>query len=194
MSIKGGYKIIDLKDNDVIKNDVVIEGIYETIKDNYGKPLLISGIVIDGIKKDDVYTQVNKIGDYYTFTLYNYKLSVSNTNVVSTTRIPSYDFVINSNNKVYNGIIKNGYYQAVLSFESYGTFETILYVNEKENNIHSLSLFVSYAMDGTATLTQLNGSINRYRNVTEFVINDVMNDIAIEDIDALYITLYEINI
>ena len=82
MSRKGGYKIIDLKGLDFSSNKV-IDGIYESIEDNYGKPLLFSGIVIGGIEKDDVFANVVVNGDGYDVTLYGQTLHISNIDVVS---------------------------------------------------------------------------------------------------------------
>ena len=82
MSRKGGYKIIDLKGLDFSTNKV-IDGIHESIEDNYGKPLLFSGIVIDGVEKDDVFANVVVNGDGYDVTLYDETLHISNVDVVS---------------------------------------------------------------------------------------------------------------
>ena len=74
MSLKGGYKIIDLKGVDVTKSTLMIKGIYESIESNYGKPLLISGIVIDGVEKDDVFVQATLNGTAYEFNIYGYTI------------------------------------------------------------------------------------------------------------------------
>lgn len=81
MSRKGGYKIIDLKGLDFSSN-MVIDGIHESIEDNYGKPLLFSGIVIDGVEKDDVFANAVVNGDGYDVTLYGQTLHISNVDVV----------------------------------------------------------------------------------------------------------------
>lgn len=82
MSLKGGYKIIDLKGIDVTQSTMMIEGIYESIESNYGKPLLISGIVIDGVEKDDVFVQATLNGTAYEFEIYGYTFQVQDTNAV----------------------------------------------------------------------------------------------------------------
>lgn len=55
--LKGGYKIIDLKDVNLITDEaaVKIDGIYEAIEGNYRKPLLVSGLTIDGVEKADFF-------------------------------------------------------------------------------------------------------------------------------------------
>lgn len=83
MSRKGGYKIIDLKGYDFSNADMVIEGIYDTIENNYGKPLLFTGIVIDGIEKDDVYVMATTIGTSYQINLYDKVVTISDLDVVS---------------------------------------------------------------------------------------------------------------
>ena len=82
MSLKGGYKIIDLKGVDVTKSTLMIKGIYESIESNYGKPLLISGIVIDGVEKDDVFVQATLNGTTYEFEVYGYTIQVQDTDAV----------------------------------------------------------------------------------------------------------------
>lgn len=82
MSRKGGYKIIDLKGLD-FSSSMVIDGIYESIEDNYGKPLLFSGIVIGGVEKDDVFANAVVNGDGYDVTLYGQTLHISNVDVLS---------------------------------------------------------------------------------------------------------------
>lgn len=82
MAIKGGYKIIDLKGVDVTQNTMMIEGIYESIESNYGKPLLISGIVINEVEKDDVFVQATLNGTAYEFDVYGYTIQVQDTDAV----------------------------------------------------------------------------------------------------------------
>lgn len=108
MSRKGGYKIIDLKGLDFSSN-IVIDGIHEDIEDNYGKPLLFSGIVIDGVEKDDVFANVVVNGDGYDVTLYGQTLHISNVDVVSkkfeeikTFRQPSSNSFLNLPNGIYD--------------------------------------------------------------------------------------------
>ena len=95
MSRKGGYKIIDLKGYDFTNADMVIDGIYDTIESNYGKPLLFTGIVIDGIEKDDVYAMVETIGSTYRVTLYDKVVTISDLDVVSSKNNPI-EIVINT--------------------------------------------------------------------------------------------------
>lgn len=57
MSRNGGYKIIDLKNASITIGGaaVKVEGIYDAIEHNYGKPTLLSGVVLDGIERPDRY-------------------------------------------------------------------------------------------------------------------------------------------
>lgn len=87
MSLKGGYKIIDLKGIDVTQSAMMVEGVYESIESNYGKPLLISGIVIDGVEKDDVFVQATLNGSAYEFELYGYTIQVQDTDAVGVKNI-----------------------------------------------------------------------------------------------------------
>lgn len=82
--LKGGYKIIDFKDNNLTtETPVVITGIYNDIENNYRKPLLISGITIDGVEKPDCFIACTHAENSYSFTLYGRTVTVSNADSVS---------------------------------------------------------------------------------------------------------------
>lgn len=57
MAIKGGYKLIDLKDSkfNVGGDGVTVKGIYNSIENSYNKPLILTGINIGGVKRNDVF-------------------------------------------------------------------------------------------------------------------------------------------
>lgn len=62
----GGYQIIDLKninlgDDSEVGNGVTIEGVYELIE-NTRKPILVSGMVVNGIKYHDSFARVRVEG------------------------------------------------------------------------------------------------------------------------------------
>ena len=50
---KGGYKIIDLKNTNLTLSGANIKGLYEEIESNYRKPILLSGIIINGYEYAD---------------------------------------------------------------------------------------------------------------------------------------------
>lgn len=78
MSLKGGYKIIDLKGTNLTTAEAVtITGIYDKIENSYHKPLLLSGIVIDDVEKNDVYVQPQLSSTSYVFELYGYTLTIT---------------------------------------------------------------------------------------------------------------------
>lgn len=82
--LKGGYKIIDFKDNNLTtETPVVITGIYSELENNYRKPLLISGITIDGVEKPDCFVSCTHAENSYTFALYGHNVTVSNADSVS---------------------------------------------------------------------------------------------------------------
>lgn len=61
----GGYKIIDLRDNNLTAVGTTIKGVYEAIEHSYRKPLLLSGIVIDGVEKNDAFVVAEAgVGSY----------------------------------------------------------------------------------------------------------------------------------
>lgn len=56
MAIKGGYKLIDLKDRKLTVGDgVTVKGIYNSIENSYNKPLILTGINIGGVERNDVF-------------------------------------------------------------------------------------------------------------------------------------------
>lgn len=57
MSIKGGYKLIDLKESKLTVggDGVTVKGIYNSIENSYNKPLILTGINIGGIERNDVF-------------------------------------------------------------------------------------------------------------------------------------------
>ena len=53
---KGGYKLIDFKDNNIVlSTPTTIKGVYDSIKYNYRKPTIITGLVIDSVEKEDTF-------------------------------------------------------------------------------------------------------------------------------------------
>lgn len=81
-NLKGGYQLIDLEKND-LSSSFTLEGLYNTITLSNNKSLLVTGIVISGTKKNDVYTTVEKSGDDYTFTIYGKTLTISDEDTVT---------------------------------------------------------------------------------------------------------------
>lgn len=82
--VKGGYKIIDLKDT-VINADggTTIAGIYEEIEHNYRKPLLLSGIIIDNVEKPDVFISITNTDGNFSFSAYGKTYTVANSDLVT---------------------------------------------------------------------------------------------------------------
>lgn len=81
--VKGGYQIINL--DGVVHNygsAVTHEGIYERIKGTQ-KPIMISGINIDGAEYHDCYVEPKEKGSNYEFNIYGYKVTVTNSDVVT---------------------------------------------------------------------------------------------------------------
>lgn len=84
MSLKGGYKIIDFKDINLVTGTAsTIAGVYDAIKSNYRKAILISGIIIDGVKMADSFVELLVVGTNYTGTLYGKNLTITNTDAVT---------------------------------------------------------------------------------------------------------------
>lgn len=76
MSKKGGYLIIDLKNKDLLQltnelfTQTELKEIYEVIEHNYHKNVLVTGIVINNIEKNDYITNIYYSNNAYTFKVY----------------------------------------------------------------------------------------------------------------------------
>lgn len=83
--IKGGYKIINFKDAPLKAggSTMMIKGIYDTVEASYRKPLLLSGLTIDGIERNDVYATPTLSGSNYVFTAYGKTITITDTDTVS---------------------------------------------------------------------------------------------------------------
>lgn len=87
MSKKGGYLIIDLKNYDLL---TIVEDssalpikyckeLFQLLEQNYNKQVLISGITINKIEKNDCVVNVYYYDTYYVFDLYGLRIQLSTT-------------------------------------------------------------------------------------------------------------------
>lgn len=76
---KGGYKIISLLGISLVADEsVTIAGIHKAIEASYRKPLLIEGIVIDGVEKDATWVKELKVVDgSFVIEIYGMKLTIT---------------------------------------------------------------------------------------------------------------------
>lgn len=84
--IKGGYKVVDLKDTNLsstTEGGVTINGVYSSIEAAYRKPLLFSGIVIEGVEKNDCLPDVTAGENSYSVSMYGKTVTVTNTDNVT---------------------------------------------------------------------------------------------------------------
>lgn len=90
MAIKGGYKLIDLKDSKftVGGEGITIKGIYNSIENSYNKPLILTGINIGGIEKNDVFVDFAvDSGSYVANISATEKITITNADLVTITAI-----------------------------------------------------------------------------------------------------------
>lgn len=73
MSKNGGYKIIDLHDVNLVTDSdaVTIKGVHEAIESNHRKPLLLSGLVVDGVEKPSQYVVFTNSGGTFAAKLFD---------------------------------------------------------------------------------------------------------------------------
>lgn len=90
MAIKGGYKLIDLKDNKftVGGSGITVKGIYNSIENSYNKPLILTGINIGGVEKNDVFVDFSDdSGSYVANISSTEKITITNADLVTITAI-----------------------------------------------------------------------------------------------------------
>lgn len=82
-----GYQIISMRDTPFETGGatMMLDGIYDQIESNNRKPILLDGIVIDGIERNAVYTQVIVNGSNFEFNVYGKKIIITDTDAVSVT-------------------------------------------------------------------------------------------------------------
>ena len=82
--IKGGYKIIDFKDVNILtSNGATVPGIYDDIKNSHRKAIMVSGITIDGVEKPDCFVDCEVSGSNYTFAAYEKTFTITSANKVT---------------------------------------------------------------------------------------------------------------
>lgn len=90
MAIKGGYKLIDLKDSKLTVggNGVTVKGIYNSIENSYNKPLILTGINIGGIERNDVFIDFTVVsGNYVANISATEKITITNADLVTVATI-----------------------------------------------------------------------------------------------------------
>lgn len=93
---KGGYKLIDFKETNITSTETsTIKGVYEAIKNNYRKPTLITGLVIENVEKEDTFVNFE-----HNTNEYNGLLGITADNKVLFIKIKSDDAVIIEKNTI----------------------------------------------------------------------------------------------
>lgn len=82
----GGYCIIDLKDTSLSSGvGVTISGVYEAIEGSYRKPLLLSGIVIADVEKNDAFVYADVSNTTYSISIYEGVITIASDDTVTYT-------------------------------------------------------------------------------------------------------------
>lgn len=81
--IKGGYKLINLNDNNLTASNTTIKGIHNAIKNNYRKAIILSGITINGVEYPDCFTTFTASGNNIIITVYNNTITITDTDIVT---------------------------------------------------------------------------------------------------------------
>lgn len=88
MSKKGGYLIIDLKNIDLnsidsdggtydwSNNSGLLPDLYNVLEQNYFKQVLVTGIKIYGIERNDFITTIYLNGTSYSFNVYGFTVNI----------------------------------------------------------------------------------------------------------------------
>lgn len=81
--LKGGYKIVDLQDMSLSDQAVTIAGIYDSIEQSYQKALILSGINIGGVEKNDIYVELKHDDNSYSVVAYGYTITITSEDAVT---------------------------------------------------------------------------------------------------------------
>lgn len=90
MAIKGGYKLIDLKENKLTigGEGVTVKGIYNSIENSYNKPLILTGINFGGVERNDVFIDfAYNSGNYVANISATEKITITNADLVTVATI-----------------------------------------------------------------------------------------------------------
>ena len=89
MAIKGGYKLIDLKDSKLtVGEGVTVKGIYSSIKNSYNKTLILTGINIGGAERNDIFIDFSfNSGNYVANISATEKITITNEDLVTVVTI-----------------------------------------------------------------------------------------------------------
>ena len=85
-NLKGGYKIIDLENNDW-GSAFTVKGIFVALANSYKKPILVTGITISSTQMNDCYAPLTEDDGDYVLTLYGYTLTITDEDSVTATAI-----------------------------------------------------------------------------------------------------------
>lgn len=82
--MRGGYKLISLENKNIVTGSTAtIDDIYERIENSNRKPLVLTGIVIDGVEYNDCGICPVLNGTSYTFTAWGKTYTVTDADKVS---------------------------------------------------------------------------------------------------------------
>lgn len=81
--MRGGYQMVDFRGISISSTAVTIDGVYETIEGNYYKPLLLCGINISGVDKNDIFVELGTNNSNYTFDVYGGTITITKDNMIT---------------------------------------------------------------------------------------------------------------
>ena len=83
--MRGGYQIINFKGTPLETEGAVmmIDGIYDAIEGNYGKPIMCSGVVIDGKEINEFYSNPTLSGTDFKITINDKTITITDVDGVS---------------------------------------------------------------------------------------------------------------
>lgn len=71
-----GYQIVDLKDTALSETGTKVSGVFESIKNSNRKPLLLTGIVIDGTEMNSIFVSATITSGNYVIAAYGKTITV----------------------------------------------------------------------------------------------------------------------
>lgn len=78
-----GYQIVDLKDTTLSGTGTKVSGVFESIKNSNRKPLLLTGIVIDGAEMNSVFVSATITSGNYVISAYGKTITVKSDDTIT---------------------------------------------------------------------------------------------------------------
>lgn len=80
---QGGYHIVDFNNTALSAESATISGIFESIEGSLTKPILISGVILDGVEQRDCFVVPGFADGSYTISAYGKTITITSDDSVT---------------------------------------------------------------------------------------------------------------